>query len=84
MENCLHYYQDRIGCKSCQENFILFSYSICEPIEIQIQNCDVYLNQNVCSKCFAHFFLNNNECVAVDLANIIANCKYYSSSTQVS
>lgn len=83
MENCLTYYQDRIGCKSCHENFVLFSYRFCEPIELQIQNCDVYLNQSVCSKCFAHFYLSGNECLAVALSSVMAKCKHYSSATEV-
>lgn len=83
MENCKEYYSNQVGCNICKENFILFSYSICEPIEVQIPNCDIYQNENTCSKCFAHYYLEINTCVIVPLENVVSNCKYYSSSSEV-
>ena len=83
VENCLHYYSNQIGCKNCEENHILFSFSLCQPLEIQIPNCDIYSNLNLCNKCFAHFYLSSNECVPIALSQIVANCKHYSSSSQV-
>jgi hypothetical protein len=84
VDNCLRYYKKQLGCDVCKENHIKVNIGLCEPLDFQIENCDVYVNQSVCSWCIPEFYLQNNMCFPVDPKNIIPNCKYYSSPTLVS
>lgn len=63
-------------CLLCKDNYIFssdFSYCVQEPVGIQ--NCEVYLNESICSICLPNFYLKNNECFSV--IDSVIDCVYY-------
>jgi hypothetical protein len=63
-------------CLLCKEHYIFSSdFSECVHEPTGIKNCEVYLNESICSICLPNFYLKNNECFSV--IDSVTDCVYY-------
>ena len=72
-------------CKRCENGFFVHYENKIKTIcneSTEIENCDVYSENEVCEFCKSGFYLENNHCLKVENKNLIQYCLYYENGTE--
>ena len=68
--NCIRFNENKI-CDLCTSNYYLTADSMCKRVETEVDNCDLYAGEGVCSQCRIGYIRIGQKCEQAEVQNCL-------------